>query len=147
MRVAFDTIPSKIVEQCHLQTLVHDGWIYMEIRKDMPGLKQAGIFANDRLVEYLAKYDYSPVPRTPAIWCHHIRNIICMLCVDSFGVKYINKSDVEHLLNALRDLYTMSVDCKGEAYIGFTFFGGLWMQAGKYTNAGIYCRRPPTIKA
>jgi hypothetical protein len=35
-----------------------------EIRKGMPGLKQAGKIANDRLTKHLAKFGYTPVPHS-----------------------------------------------------------------------------------
>ena len=110
MRVAFDNIPIEIVEQYKLQKLVHAGGIYMEIRTGMSGSKQAGKVANDRLVEHLTKYGYSPVPQAPALWRHHNRDITFTLCVNNFGVKYTNKPDVEHLLNALHNLCTISVE-------------------------------------
>jgi len=87
----------------------------------MTGLNQAGKVANNRLVEYLAKYGYAPVPRTPALWRHNTRDITFTLCVDNFVVKYTQKTDVDQLLNAIRNLYTILFDWKGEIYIGLTF--------------------------
>ena len=113
-------IPVEIIEQYSLRKMAHDGWIYMEVHKGILGLKQAGKVANDRLAKYLADYRYTPVPRTPALWKHNTRWTIFTLCVDDFGIKYCSRDDADHLLNALRDLYTISVDCKGELYIGLT---------------------------
>jgi hypothetical protein len=53
--------------QYNLRELAVKGWIYLEIRKGMPGLKQAGKIANDRLTKHLGKYGYTPAPRTPAL--------------------------------------------------------------------------------
>ena len=41
------------------------------------------------------------------------------LVVDDFGVRYTNKADVEHLLNALKEIgYKFSVDWEGTQYVG-----------------------------
>ena len=68
MRMALKDIPEEIIEQYDLPTMASDDWVYMQIEKGMPGLKQAGKIANDRLKKHLAKYGYTPVPRTPALW-------------------------------------------------------------------------------
>jgi hypothetical protein len=38
--------------------------------------------------------------------------------VDNFGIKYTDRRNAEHLLNALRDAYKVSVDWDGERYCG-----------------------------
>ena len=57
----------------------------------MPGLKQAGRIANNRLKAHLAKFGFAPVPRTLALWKHDTKPIFFSLVVDNFGVKYIGK--------------------------------------------------------
>ena len=120
VRMQLTDIPDEIVNQYKLRAIATNGWIYMEIRKGMPGLKQAGKVANDRLVTHLAKYGYAPCKRTPALWKHKSRPITFTLCVDDFGIKYVGKQHIDHLLDALRDLYTITVDWKGELYLGLT---------------------------
>ena len=39
--------------------------------------------------------------------------------MDNFGIKYFNKDDIHHLLNALKKHYTVSEDWAGENYCGF----------------------------
>ena len=46
MKLALTCIPDEIINQYSLCTLSSDGWVYLEIRKSMPGLKQAGRIAN-----------------------------------------------------------------------------------------------------
>jgi hypothetical protein len=76
MRLPLSIIPNGLVQQYSLQTLATpDGWVYMEIRKGMYGLKQAGLISNLCLAAHLAKYGYTPTPRTPGLWCHESRNI------------------------------------------------------------------------
>ena len=65
MRIRYDEIPKEIIQQYTLHNLQHKGWVYLEIRKFMPGLKQAGKIANDRLTRHLAQYGYRHTPRTP----------------------------------------------------------------------------------
>ena len=74
MRIAFSSIPPEIVAQYVLARLQHNGWVYMEIRNGMPGLKQAGRIANDRLIKHLAQFGYAPVRRTPFLWRHETRD-------------------------------------------------------------------------
>ena len=42
------------------------------------------------------------------------------LVVDDFGVKYTGKHTALHLINALKDLYNVSVDYTGTLYCGLT---------------------------
>jgi hypothetical protein len=49
MRLPISILPNEIIEKYHLKRLAVDGWIYLEIRKGMYGLKQAGILANQLL--------------------------------------------------------------------------------------------------
>jgi hypothetical protein len=39
-------VPNRIIEEYKLHDLVHNGYLYMEVRKDMYGLPQAGLIAN-----------------------------------------------------------------------------------------------------
>ena len=70
MKLAPACIPDEIIEQYSLCTLSSDDWVYLEIRKGMPGLKQAGCFANYRLKAHLSTFGFASVPRTPALWKH-----------------------------------------------------------------------------
>ena len=91
----------------------------MEIRKGMPGLKQAGRIANERLVKHLAPYRYEPVRHTPLLWHHKTRPISFTLVVD-FGIKYVGCQHLNHLLSALRNIYTVTVDKHSTKYLGLT---------------------------
>jgi hypothetical protein len=66
MRLPLSMIPDEIIQQYQLQQRVTtNSWVYIEIRKGMYGLKQAGILANQRLQKHLATHGYFPTPRTP----------------------------------------------------------------------------------
>ena len=45
----------------------------------MPGLKQSGRIANDRLKAHLAKFGFDPVPRTLVLWKHDTKPIFSPL--------------------------------------------------------------------
>ena len=82
-------------------SLVHNGWVYIEIRKGMYGSPQAGILANKLLTTRLHEYGYEPSRDTPGFWKHRWRPISFSLVVDDFGVKYVGRHNIDHLLGAL----------------------------------------------
>ena len=70
MRLPIALLPQEIIDQYHLQDKVHNGYVYVEIRKGMYGLPQAGIIANKKLKLHLAKHGYHPTAHTPGLWTH-----------------------------------------------------------------------------
>ena len=92
----------------------------MAISKGMYGLPQSGILANKLLRKRLAKKGYFEMPHTPGLWKHVSRPISFTLIVDDFGVKYVGKQHADHLLAAIKEDYTVSVDWKGELYCGIS---------------------------
>ena len=84
------------------------------------GLKQAGRIANDRLKIHLAKFGYSPVARTPSLWKHATKDICFSLVFDDFCVKHVGKDTSDHLIQALKKLYTISIHWTGSLYCGLT---------------------------
>jgi pullulanase/glycogen debranching enzyme len=102
MKLHLSKISDEIIVEYHLKDLTTpDGWVSIEIRKGMSGLKQAGRLANDRLTKHLFKSGYRPVRHTPSLWAHDTRPIVFALVVDDFGVKYVGKEHAMHLLQAL----------------------------------------------
>ena len=67
MRLPLDVIPLEIIKRYNLQELANNNWVYIEIRKGMYGLPQAGILANKLLVKRLATFGYYPVEFTPGL--------------------------------------------------------------------------------
>lgn len=119
MKLPLTIFPDEICHQYQLTTLVHtDGYVYMEIRKGMYGLPQAGILANQKLTKHLAQYGYEPTPHTPGLWRHQYRPITFSLVVDDFGIKYINVCDAEHLLHAIQQEYIVTTNWSGSVYCG-----------------------------
>ena len=61
IKILYCEIPDDVIEQYKLHHLVQtNGYVYIEIQKGMPGLKQAEKIANDRIREHLSKYGYFP---------------------------------------------------------------------------------------
>jgi hypothetical protein len=88
MRMNISLLPEEIILTYNLCDIVDEkGWIYMEIRKGMYGLPQAGIIAQQLLQRNLAKHGYRPVRHTHGLWKHDTRPVSFSLVVDDFGVK------------------------------------------------------------
>jgi hypothetical protein len=87
MKMLLSRFPEEIIQKYNLNALAVDGWIYIEIRKGMYGLKQAGLIANQLLQTRLAPFGYYPAWHTPGIWLHKTRPISFTLVVDDFAVK------------------------------------------------------------
>ena len=111
--------PEEVILQYHLEKFASHWWVCIEILNGMPGLKQAGKVANERLVEHISKYDYATCKRTQSLWRHASRPVVFTLCVDGFGVKYIGKQHGNHLLDALCASYNMTCDWTGSSYLFF----------------------------
>jgi hypothetical protein len=120
MRIPVNVIPDDLMELYNLAGLVHNGGVYVEIRRGMYGLPQAGRIANDRLVKFLAAYGYAPCKRTHGLWRHSTRDIVFTLVVDDFGVKYTKREDAEHLEKCLNNHYKCSTEWDGARYCGLT---------------------------
>jgi hypothetical protein len=82
------------------------------------GLAQAGILSNKRLRRKLAPFRYVECKNTPGLWHHETRPISFTLVVDNFGVKYVNKEDVDHLIASIKTTYSLTKDWTGNLYCG-----------------------------
>jgi hypothetical protein len=110
MKMMLSRFPEEIVQKYNLNALAVDGWVYIEIRKDMYGLKQVGLLSNQLLRTSLAPFGYYPARHTPGLWLHKTRPISFTLFVDDFAVKYVGKRHAEHLRNALLQTYELTTD-------------------------------------
>jgi hypothetical protein len=121
MRFHISMIPQEIIDGYNLNDIVEsDGWCYAEIRKVMYGLKESGFIANQELKIVLAKAGYAPTKFTPGLYTHKTRPIAFSLVVDDFGVKYVNKDNMDHLVKTIGKRYPIKVDWKAEYYLGIT---------------------------
>ena len=128
------------------------GYIYVEIRKGMYGLKEAAILAYDQLKAHLAPFGYFPVSQTPGLWRHVDRRTTFTLAVDDFGIKFFSQTDANHLFDALVTKYALTKDWSGSSYLGFKIdwnydagYGDLSMP-GYVHKALLTLRHPPPTR-
>ena len=77
MKILLTHIPDEIIAEYALKRKVHsDSAIYIEIRKGMYGLPQAGMLANKLLKRRLTQHGYYEVRHTPGYWQHVWRPLI-----------------------------------------------------------------------
>jgi hypothetical protein len=69
MRMLLSRFPEEIVDKYNLKALAVDGWVYIEIRKGMYGLKQAGLLAIQLLQKMIGTIWLLPRPA-------HIRTMV-----------------------------------------------------------------------
>ena len=109
MNIILDILPEEIIAQYNLYQLASNRWVYLEIHKGIPGLKQVGRVANDRLHICLFKFGYSPAAQTSSLWKNATKDIYFHLVVNNFGIKYVGKETADHIIQALQNLYTISI--------------------------------------
>ena len=120
MKMSISLFPDHIKRQYNMEASAHKGFVYLEIRKAIYGLPQAGILANKLLRKRLAPHGYYEVAHTPGLWRHVKRPIEFSLVVDDFGVKYVGKKHADHLLSILHEHYKTTIDWSGSLYCGIT---------------------------
>jgi hypothetical protein len=71
VRIKLDDVPEEIIQQYLLQDKVDsEGYIFIEVRKGMYGLPQAGILAQNLLEKRLNKHGYFQNKAVPGLWTH-----------------------------------------------------------------------------
>jgi hypothetical protein len=95
MRMPLDLFPDNIVDHYDLRRKAKNGFVYMEIRKGMYWLPQAGILANKPVKKQLALYGYFEQPHMPGLWKHVSCPVWFNLCVNDFGIKYIGIKNLQ----------------------------------------------------
>jgi hypothetical protein len=120
MKMLLSRFQEEIIQKYNLNDLAVDGWVYIEIRKGMYGLKHAGLLVNQLLQTRLEPFGYYPALHTPGLWLHKTWPISFTLVVDDFAVKYVGKQHAEHLRNALVRTYELTADWNATVYSGMT---------------------------
>ena len=120
MRIPVTTIPADIFDLYNLSGLVYNGYVYVEIRRGMYGLPQAGRIANDELLPHLAKHGYHQSKHIAGLFTHETRPIKFCLVVDDFGVQYVGKEHANHLVQVLESKYVCTLDWEGKTFCGIT---------------------------
>ena len=92
MKVPLKHFPANIKKRYNLNSLIKPTeHVFIKIKKDMYGLKQAAILAYNNLIFNLKQDGYFPILHTDSYWQHEKYPTIFCLCVDNFGVKYFHK--------------------------------------------------------
>jgi len=120
-RIKLELFPQEIINHYNLDKKADDkGYVFCKLNRGMYVLPQAGKLAQDQLIERLNKVGYYQSKTTPGYWKHQWRVISVTLVVDHFGVKYVNKADVNHLISVLTQHYEIDTDWEGTRYVGLT---------------------------
>ena len=136
MRMKLKMFPDDVIEEYNLREKSEpNGYVYIEVRKGMYGLPQAGLLAQKLLEKRLAKHGYKQSDVTPGLWTHEWRPIYFLLVVDDFGVKYVGEEYAAHLVAALKETYDIEVDKNGDKYVGISLD---W----DYENGGVDLSMP-----
>ena len=121
VRIKIEDIPDEIIQQYNLREKTDpDGYVFIEVRKGMYGLPQAGILAQRLLEQRLNKHGYAQNQAVPGLWTHKTRPISFTLVVDDFGIKYVGREHAMHLISILKEHYEIAEDWKGKKFIGLT---------------------------
>jgi hypothetical protein len=101
MKMLLSRFPEEIIQKYNLIVQAVDGWVYIENRNGMYGLKQACLLDNPLLQTRSAPFGYYPARHTPILWLHQTRPISFTLIVEYFAVTYVDKQHAEHHQNTL----------------------------------------------
>jgi hypothetical protein len=117
--VTLAQIPPATQAKYHIDDLVVNGKVLVEINDGIYGLPQSGLLAQLDLIKLLAANGYH-MTSTSCLFRHETRDITFSLIVDDFGVKYTKEADVEHLLGVLNTVYKTHVDWSCNHFLGIT---------------------------
>ncbi len=121
MHLKLSDIPEEIIDEYKLCDIVtDDSYVYCETRKGIYGLPQAGLIAQELLEQQLSKVGYSQSKIIPGLWTHETRQTCYTLVVDNFAIKFTKMEDAQHLIEALKQDYTITIDWGATKYIELT---------------------------
>jgi hypothetical protein len=118
MKMPISLFPTWIIAQYDLQKNILNGYIYLEMQQAIWGLLQARILANKLLQKRLLPHGYYKCANTPGLWKHITRPILFTLVIDNFGVKYVGREHVEHLIACIKEKYKPTENWTGDLYCG-----------------------------
>ena len=111
-------MPQEFIDEYGLESKIHRGFLYCEIRKGIYGFPQAGKIENTILKQRLATCGYIKCMHTPSLWRHIFRPVQFTLVVDDFGVKFVGGEHLWHLVESIKKFYEIVVDPKRSKYCG-----------------------------
>ena len=81
-------------------------------------MKQTGRISYDKLVKTFAKSGYKRTRNTQGYRKDTTKKISFVVGVDDFDITYVDKQDLHHILDALKDKYEITEDLTGSLYCG-----------------------------
>ena len=106
IRLKLRNLPDDVIEEYNLKDKTTNYvFVYVEVRKGMYVLPQAGLLAHIMLKDRFKNHGYEQSKLTPGFWKHKGRPIFFTLVVDDFRVKYFGKKHARHLVSVLKDHY------------------------------------------
>ncbi|KAL7476520.1 hypothetical protein ACHAW6_002389 [Cyclotella cf. meneghiniana] len=110
-KIKVTDITDEIIEEYKLKEKVtSDRWVYIKVTKGMYGLPQAGSLGHELHKKRLNNKGYSQSQMVPSLWKHRSRPIQFVLVVDDFGIKYIKKRYLDHLIPSFENYYNLDWD-------------------------------------
>jgi hypothetical protein len=151
MKLALSLIPQEIIDKYGMVEKTKNGQVYIQINKGMYGPPQARRLTNYLLIKCLAPHGCRPVRHTHGLWKHDTRPVTFTLVLNNFGIKYVGKKHVYHLLQALKQEYEVTEDWTGALYYGIALDcnykeGTVDLSMSGYTDAALhkFQHKPPT---
>ena len=120
LKIPVKEIPTEIMDEFDLHRLVHNACVYFVVVKGMYGLPEAGILAQQGLIEHIKPHGYIQDPLVPMLFVHNVSKLSFTLVVDDFGIKFFSRESAEHLIRILRLKYKITLDWEGKHYLGMT---------------------------
>ena len=117
-KIKLSDIPDEVIKEYRLhEKATPDGWVYIKAIRGMYGLPQSGSLGHDLLEQRLNQEGYYQSRIVPGLWRHNTKAIQFVLVVDDFGIKYLKKEDLDHLVQSLQKYYEVTVDMTGKEYV------------------------------
>jgi len=120
LRIPTKLFSKEVLDSLDLRKHIDDDAIFFKVQRTMYGLPQAGYLAQVGLVKHLNSFGYVEDPTVPMLFRHETRDVRFSLVVDDFFIVYHDKANFDHLVDALRGKYKVTVDLKGAKYLGMT---------------------------
>ena len=113
IRMKLTDFPEHVEQKYNSQAHARNGYVYLEIWRYIYGLPQESKPEKKCLREKIRPCGYYEVSHTPGLWKHISRPIDFPLVVDDFGVKCVGKDNPLHLIDSLKEEFTISEYWKG----------------------------------
>ena len=99
------------------------GWIYININREIYGLKNSDIIVHRRFKIHLGPHGYRLVLFTPSLWKSNTKQTMFILVVEYFATKYIEPESSEHLFSGLLKKYGITTNLSYKYTLVFNFPG------------------------